>query len=51
MDSFIKHDWKDFYGNVKEQIPVNAPTPQGKEGDLHLFIDSDHAGDQRTHFS
>jgi hypothetical protein len=29
-------------------IPSDAPVPRGKEVDLRLFVDSDHAGDQFT---
>jgi hypothetical protein len=29
-------------------IPSDAPTPRGKEVDLRLFVDSDHAGEQFT---
>ena len=43
---FMDHDWKTFYGDVKEAIPENAPEPRGKEVDLCLYCDSDHAGDQ-----
>ena len=46
--SFKDHEWTDFYGDVKEAIPVNAPAPRGKEVDLRLFVDSDHAGDKMT---
>ena len=45
---FQEHDWKSFYGDVKEPIPVDAPEPRGKEVDLRLYVDSDHAGDERT---
>ena len=38
--------WKEFYGDVKEAIPPNAPTPRGKEIDMQLYVDSDHAGDK-----
>ncbi len=48
MSSFKECDWRQYYGNVKEAIPPNAPEPRGKEVDLRLFVDSDHAGDQRT---
>ena len=24
---------------------MNAPEPQGREVDIHMFLDSDHAGD------
>ena len=47
-EDFITSDWKDFYGEVKEPIPVNAPEPRGKEVDVRLFVDSDHAGDELT---
>ena len=39
-------DWKDFYGDIKEAIPPDAPKPRGKEIDLTMFVDSDHAGDK-----
>ncbi|KAI2490354.1 Reverse transcriptase (RNA-dependent DNA polymerase) [Fragilaria crotonensis] len=45
---FKECDWKAFYGDVKEAIPPNAPTPRGKDVDLRMFVDSDHAGDKKT---
>lgn len=39
--------WKDFYGDVRESIPPNAPKPRGKEIDMRLFVDSDHASDKK----
>ena len=39
-------NWTAFYGDVKEAIPVNAPKPLGKDVDLRMFVDSDHAGDK-----
>jgi hypothetical protein len=46
MSQFKECDWKAFYGEAKEAIPPNAPQERGKEVDLRLFVDSDHAGDQ-----
>jgi hypothetical protein len=46
MGTFIKTDWKSMYGDVKEMIPSDAPVPHGKEVNLRLFVDSDHAGEQ-----
>jgi hypothetical protein len=43
-----KCDWKSFYGEAREDIPPNAPTPCGKDADLQIFVDSDHAGDKQT---
>jgi hypothetical protein len=48
MQSFKECEWKTFYGDVQEAIPTNAPTPRGKEVDVRLFVDSDHAGDRLT---
>ena len=45
---FVACDWKEFYGDVKESIPPNAPHPLGKEVDLRLFVDSSHADDKAT---
>ena len=43
---FKKQDWAHFYGDVQEAIPMNAPKPRGKDVDLRLMVDSDHAGDR-----
>ena len=48
MSMFPDHDWCGFYGEVKEGIPHNAPGPRGKEVNLRIFVDSDHAGDKLT---
>ena len=37
-----------MYGNVMEAIPPNAPTLHGKEVNLWLYVNSDHAGDKYT---
>ena len=46
MRSFHKANWTDFYGEVSEVIPNNAPEPRGKEIKLHMFVNSDHANDK-----
>ena len=46
MRSFHKADWIDLYGDVSEAIPNNAPEPRGKEIELCMFVDSDHANDK-----
>jgi hypothetical protein len=40
--------WSEFYGDVQEVIPSNAPPPRGKPVVLQLYVDADHAGDQVT---
>ena len=47
-NDFKDCDWKDFYGNVKEPLPPNAPKARGKGIILRLFVDSSHADDKRT---
>jgi hypothetical protein len=41
----------EFYGNVEEVIPPDMPPPLGKDVDLCMMVDSDHAGDKRTRCS
>jgi hypothetical protein len=41
-------DWRNFYGDVKEAVPPNMPTPRGRELVIRLFVDSDHAADKFT---
>jgi hypothetical protein len=38
----------EFYGNVEEAIPPDMPPPLGKEVDLHMMVDSDHAREKRA---
>jgi hypothetical protein len=40
-----------FYGNMEEAIPPNMPPPLGKDDDLCIMVDSDHAGEKRTWLS
>jgi hypothetical protein len=48
MGTFIKTDWKSIYGDVKEMIPSDATVSRGKEVDMRLFVDYDHAGEKFT---
>jgi hypothetical protein len=48
MTSFKDCDWSSFCGNVQEAILPNTPEPCGKDVDLRMFVDSDHAGDKQT---
>lgn len=41
-------DWQEFYPDVQEEIPPNAPSPRGKPVQMIAFVDSDHAGDTVT---
>ena len=46
MDSSIKCDWHDCYGEVLEAIPPNAPEPRGRDIDTCMFVDPDYAMDK-----
>jgi hypothetical protein len=47
--AFPSFEWMEFYGNVEEAIPPNMmPPPLGKDVDLCMMVDSDHAGEKRT---
>ena len=50
---FPKQDWKNTVyanerGDLKEEVPMNLPTPLGNGFTMRVFVDSDHAGDQVT---
>ena len=45
-DDFPMHDWEKHYGEVKEVIPTNAPSPRGKGFDMIRYVDADLAGDK-----
>jgi hypothetical protein len=49
--AFPSFEWMEFYGNVEEAIPPNMPPPLGKDVDLHMMVDSDHAGEKKTRCS
>jgi len=45
---FQEHDWTDFYRDVKEPMPPNAPPPRGNAVQMNCFVDADHAGNRIT---
>jgi hypothetical protein len=45
---FSKHNWQDFYKDVKEAVPPNAPPPRGASVQMNVFADADHAGNRVT---
>lgn len=49
LSSFIEGgSWSDFYGDVKETLPPNAPKPRGRDVIIRVYVDSDHAGEELT---
>ena len=43
---FKKCDWLEFCRDAKVAIPMNAPESPGKEVDIHMLVDNDHAGEK-----
>jgi hypothetical protein len=40
---WVDAHWKEFYPDVAEPIPVNAPEPRGNEVQVNMFCDAAHA--------
>jgi hypothetical protein len=51
MGQYPQYNCTKFYGDVEEAIPVDMPEPLGKDVDVCMMCDSDHAGDKRTKHS
>jgi hypothetical protein len=45
---FTPVDWKPFYPDAEEAIPINAPPPRGNAVVMSCFVDADHAGNRIT---
>jgi hypothetical protein len=41
-------DWRDFYGDVIEELPPNMPKPRGQPVVVSCFVDANHAGNVIT---
>ncbi len=48
LSLFPKYDWSKLYGDVKEVLLPDMPEPLGKDIDVCMMCDNDHAGEQRT---
>lgn len=48
-ESFVKHDWYDFYRDAKETIPSDAPKPRGQYVTTHCFVNANHADEEIGH--
>ena len=44
--NFQKHEWEQLYGDVKEVILSNYTKPLGREVDIRMLVESDHATDE-----
>ena len=48
IDTFPKHDWTKFYGDVKEAMPPDISKPLGKEVVMRCYVNANHAGQKLT---
>jgi hypothetical protein len=46
--AFKECNWKEFYGDVSEAIPTNAPEPCGTGVSIRMYVDSNPAGEKKT---
>ena len=46
--SFKKHNFFDFYVNIKEKNRPNMTDLRGKDLDLRIYLDNNHSGDKST---
>ena len=47
-------DWRDFYGDVTEELPPSMPEPRGQPDVVSCFVDANHTGNvitRRSHTS
>jgi hypothetical protein len=47
--AFIDQDWREFYGDVAEELPPKMPEPLGQSVNVSCFVDANHAGNVVTH--
>jgi hypothetical protein len=41
-------DWREFYGDVTEELPVKRPKARGRPVSIYSFVDANHAGNVVT---
>ena len=46
---FKECDWSEFCKDAKGATPIITSEPQGKEVDICMVVESDHAGDKESH--
>ena len=47
-ERFTRFNWEDVYKDEMKTIPLDMPNTRGEPVSIHVFIDSDHAGDKVT---
>ena len=47
-NKFKEYEWEDFYKGVREDIPIDPPTPRGRFVSTTMFVDASHANDKKS---
>ena len=45
---FLTQEWKDFYHDAKEDVPIRMPEPLGNPVQMLAYFDAKHAGNIKT---
>jgi hypothetical protein len=48
LEQIKEVDWTPMYRYIKEALSHNIPEPRGKNDDIRVFVEADHAGDKIT---
>ena len=48
LNDFDREEWKDFYHDEHEEMPMRMPEPLGKPVQLLAYVDANHAGNMKT---
>ena len=51
IETFLKHEWTKFYGDVKGAMPPDMSEPLVKEAIMRCFVDADNAREKLTRHS
>jgi hypothetical protein len=46
--AFIDQDWREFYGELEEELPPKMPQSLGNSVNISCFVDANHAGNVVT---
>jgi hypothetical protein len=46
--AFIDQDWREFYGELEEELPPKMPQSLGNPVNISCFVDANHAGNVVT---
>ena len=48
FNDFDRQEWKDFYHDAREEMPIKMPEPLGNPVQTLAYVDANHAGNMKT---